>query len=382
MDNFLSSAFRAASAPLSPSDREVRYLAACDLGTVTSRLLIVRMDAAGLKDLKRDIIITHTGEGLQATGLISDAARARLTAALLRFRDDIKACEYQLDAANMRGAGTDKRDAREPRASERDTASDRGANRPAAIPIPLSIVATAALRDAHNSAAVLDELQNQGFAVRVISGEQEAELTFWGMLSGFSHLSGRLLSLDVGGGSTEVALGSQRRDAVSGKISPALPWIKPQIDFVRSFGMGSRWITDLFLKDDPPTPAQLRQANAWANQQFDELAAQLPFVPDEVVAVAGTATTAITVRDGIRDYDSSLVQGQRLVADELDALIALLATLPLNKRRRVTGLHPERAAVIVGGLLILKAALTALNRSSLLVSDTDILQGILLAAAS
>jgi exopolyphosphatase/guanosine-5'-triphosphate,3'-diphosphate pyrophosphatase len=286
--------------------------------------------------LEQSVIITNLGEGLTASGVISPAATVRLLAALREFR-------MLLADARARLTHEGRED----------------------LEIPVKAVATSAMRDAANAAEVLRALDELGFAVEVISGSREAELSFKGTLSGFSGLEGTVLTIDVGGGSTELILGTG----------------SAEIRASHSFDLGSRRITELFLPGDPPSAAELRSAREWAEAQIAGFIASLPSLPEELIAVAGTATSALTIRDGIREYDSALVHGKRLGADELDAAIALLSALRLEERRLVPGLHPGRAPVIIGGLIILSAVLRALGRNSLLVSDTDILQGILLESA-
>lgn len=311
--------------------------AAIDLGTVTSRLMVGETQGRRVDVLERAICITDLGEGLTETGVISDEAYARLLGALLEFKEVITNCKTRLFCAG-REVGE----------------------------IPLKAVATSAMRDAANAKEVLTELSEYGFEIEIISGTREAELSFKGTLSGFSELPSSVLSIDVGGGSTEIILGTH--DAA--------------ITASHSFDIGSRRITELFLQSDPPKREELEKAREWIREQSVEFFASLPALPEEVLAVAGTATSAITMRDAIEEYDSTLVHGRRILDEELQTLIESLASLPLEERKLVTGLHPKRAYVIVGGLVILQEMLQATKKNSLLVSDTDILQGILLDKAT
>lgn len=307
--------------------------AAIDLGTVTSRLMIGEVSDGTIHILKRSIVITNLGEGLANTGIISNAAYTRLLGALLGFREDIAGARAEL-------------------------LMERGA----AGEIPVKAVATSAMRDAQNSEEILEDLADVGFDIEIISGKREAELSFKGTLSGFSGLKEPLLTIDVGGGSTELILGSCAHDIVAS----------------RSFDIGSRRITDMFLKSDPPKRDELDTARAWIREQAAGFFAALPKQPQEILAVAGTATSAITVRDRVVEYDSTCVHGKRLTVGELEELIWRLAALTEEERMRVPGLHPKRAPVIIGGLTALVEMLLGAGKDSLLVSDTDILQGIVL----
>lgn len=312
-------------------------VAAIDLGTVTSRLMIGEVKNGSVEILCRDIIITNLGQGLASTGVISDAAYARLLGALMCFSEAITDLKVHL---MCEGREYSK--------------------------IPIKSVATSAMRDAHNADIVLSELADLGFDIEVISGAREAELSFVGTLSGFAPFAGEVMTLDIGGGSTEVIVGTS----------------KPRITASHSFDIGSRRVTELFLPSCPPSVAMMRNARLWVEEHIASFFDGVSTVPSELIAVAGTATSALTIRDGIKEYDGTLVHGKRLTTEELEELIASLGALNLESLEKVPGLHPHRAPVIVGGLIILAAVLSVTKIDSFLVSDTDILQGIILAESA
>jgi exopolyphosphatase/guanosine-5'-triphosphate,3'-diphosphate pyrophosphatase len=174
------------------------------------------------------------------------------------------------------------------------------------------------------------------------------------------------MTIDVGGGSTELIMRTATTDM---RLS-------------RSFDIGSRRVTELFLFSDPPDDTQLQKARDWIAGQTQNFISALPERPEKIIAVAGTATTAITIRDSIEVYDRRLVHGTYLRMPELEKLICDLSAMTLEQRRQVAGLHPGRAPVIVGGLIILAVIMEQLGGDGLLISDTDILQGIVLDAAA
>ena len=307
--------------------------AAIDIGTVTTRLLIGNVENGRMDTLGYSSCITNLGEGLTSSGIISDSAYLRVEKALLEFREIIA----QFSSLN-KGEKT----------------------------LPVKAVATSAMRDAANAQEVLAMLSEKGFNVEIISGKREAELSFKGTLSGFDDLEKVVMSLDVGGGSTEVILGTS--DA--------------NILYSHSFDIGSRRVTEMFLKSDPPTSSELNDANRWIEKQTREALAALPMEPLEILAVAGTATSALTMRDKIVEYDSSLVHGKRLYLTELQEIISTLSALKLAERIHFPGLEPGRAPVIIGGLITLETLLKILNKDSFIVSNTDILHGILLCHSS
>jgi exopolyphosphatase/guanosine-5'-triphosphate,3'-diphosphate pyrophosphatase len=353
-------------------------LAAIDLGTVTSRLLIADVADDGIHELERHMRITHLGEGLNETGVIGAAALERERAACRDFLAAIRAVER-----------------REGRPVERVVA-----------------VATSAMRDARNSDEVCDALAAEGLEVEVITGIREARLSFAGTLSGFfadgapsgdgapgrgvapggdgardrrgvasgggdahsrgvarNALAGRVvLTVDVGGGSTELICG-----VLEGSR-------EPRVLSEHSFNIGSRRLTDRFLTDDPPSAEDMSRAGAWVRDETREYFASLEQKPELMIAVAGTATSVVSVRDRLAEYDPWKVHGSWVAAGELDKVLYDLAKLDLSRRARCVGLEPGRAPVILGGLITLRAAQELVGLDSFMVSETDILHGILLAA--
>ena len=311
--------------------------AAIDLGTVTSRLMISTVNNGCLEIIEERMVITDLGEGLSFSGVISEAAFERLFAALMQFKELMDEAQDNLPSEDGK-----------------------------AYVIPVKAIATSAMRDAKNADELLSRLKEKGFFIEVISGRQEAELSFKGTLSGFSDLNSTVITVDVGGGSTELILGTNDSKIVTS----------------RSFDIGCRRVTELFLKSDPPSAQELCDARAWIEEQIEPFLASLSQRPTEMIAVAGTATSALTIRDGIDVYDRDSVHGKTISAEELDALVTTLASMNLDSRKLVSGLDPKRASVIVGGLVTLAAVLNVLGMDTFLVSDTDILQGIILDAAA
>jgi exopolyphosphatase/guanosine-5'-triphosphate,3'-diphosphate pyrophosphatase len=313
-------------------------LAAVDLGTVTARLLIADVDSEGIHELERHMRITHLGEDLDKTGRIGAAAIDRERAACAEFLEAIDAVGHS-----------------DGRPVERVLA-----------------VATSAMRDAANSHEVLDALASVGLAVEVISGSREACLSFLGTLSGFCTDEVTdgvpVLSVDVGGGSTELILG-----VVEGSG-------RPRILKEHSFDIGSRRVTDRFLRSDPPSDDEIECARAWAEQTTCGYFAGLEPKPQLMIAVAGTATSVVSVRDKMVSYDPWKVHGACVAVGQLNKVLNKLAELDLGRRRHCVGLEPGRASVIVGGLITLQAVLKQTGLGSFTVSETDILQGILLDA--
>lgn len=307
-----------------------RY-AAIDIGTVTCRMLVVDVGESGLHELTREYAITNLGEGVDATGELKPEAMERVVRAIdgfLAVRDSLSTPDHPV--------------------------------------VRTVAVATSAARDARNAADFAARLRERGIELSVIPGSREAALSFSGASIDFSRE--RLMVVDVGGGSTEVVMGMGGAEPVC----------------AHSFNVGCRRVTEKFLASDPPAPEELARARAWIREQMASwFADQAKEAADleRVVAVAGTATTVVSIRDRMETYDSSRVHKARVSRQELLEVYERLAALPLSARKKVMGLDPKRAPVMVAGLLILLEVLDFAGIDAFTVSETDILHGITLAVS-
>lgn len=305
----------------------MRRLAAIDIGTVTTRLLVADVSAEGITEVERSTDITHLGEGLGETGVLSDAAMQRVAQVATGY------------ASAMERLGV-----------ERYTA-----------------VATSASRDATNGDRFVELLAGAGVEVSVIEGSREAEFAFSGATA--ETEGDGILVVDCGGGSTELVFGDARLvDGVR----------VVDIDSARSIDVGSRRLTDAFLASDPPTRLELDAARANVVAEMRPYFDRLGERPGCMLALAGTATTLAAIKLGLERYDAAAVHGLEISGSELADLVAMLAALPLTRRLEVVGLHPQRAGVIVAGALILETVLALSGLDRLVVSEHDILYGILI----
>jgi len=305
-------------------ESESRRIAAIDIGTVTTRVLVADVSAAGVEELTRRSRITHLGEGWTSTGRLSEQAMDRVAACVAAFAEE---------------------------------ARDLGASE-------IVAVATSAARDAENSADLLERLEATGVRPEVISGSREAYLTFLGATL---DLGGdATLVLDVGGGSTELVLGSRDEDGLT------------TIESSRSIDIGSRRVTELFLHADPSTRAELDAAREHVTAALRPYFDALRTKPREMIAVAGAATSLVAIELGLDPYDPTRVHGYRLGGHTIADAREELAALTLEQRRQVVGLEPDRAGVIVAGALIIETATALAGLDSTLVSEQDILYGMVL----
>jgi exopolyphosphatase/guanosine-5'-triphosphate,3'-diphosphate pyrophosphatase len=285
---------------------------AVDLGTNSTRLLVADVDGGCVEEVARRSSITRLGEGV-------DERRKLLPEPVARVRNVLT--DYRRELERL------------------------GAERVLAI-------ATSAVRDAENGEAFLGEVEwSYGFATRLLSGEEEAELTRRGVANG-RGLDGRTLVLDVGGGSTELITADGRF----------------------SLDVGSVRLTERHLHSDPPTGDEVEAAARTARTALPELCAT------DAIGVAGTITTLAALELG--GYHPDQVHGYRLSRAAVEAQLERLASLPVAERRELPGLEPERAPVIVAGAIVVREVLDRLGLDGLEVSERDILHGAALEAAA
>ena len=298
-------------------------VAAVDLGSNSTRLLVADVEDGRPDDVVRRLKITRLGEGVDERKRLLPAPIARVRNVLTDFRRE---------------------------------AEELGAERTLAV-------ATSAVRDAENGEAFLGEVEwSYGFTTRLLSGHEEAELSFRGASAG-RELAEDTLLIDIGGGSTELVVGGPEG-----------------LSFHDSLNMGGVRLTERFFHSDPPTDEELAACGAGAREL---LAKQVPHEirPRNAIGVAGTITSIAALDLGLPEYDPDRVEGHRLSREGVRAQLERLAALPLAGRREVPALDPDRAPVIVAGTVILGEVLDHFSLDSLEASEHDILDGAALEAA-
>lgn len=305
---------------------------AIDIGTVTCRMLIADVLSDGsVQDVERAYTIVNLGEDVDATGVLKESTIARAEDAIKNYL-----CL----------------------AKEQEVAYGRS--------IPIIAMATSAARDAQNGTDFIKRIEQLGVRLIIIPGEREAEFSFAGVSSSFPYE--QIAVVDIGGGSTEVIVGQ-----AGGRVLRA-----------HSFDVGCRRVTEKFFFADPPTEEEISQARTWIRETMQPFFAELAgegAVPDKVVCVAGTATTVVSIREEMVVYDTKRVHGARVSRQDVDLVEQKLAALPTAQRAEVVGLDPGRAPVIIAGMLILQTVMDLFDVSEFVVSESDILQGIVLAEA-
>jgi exopolyphosphatase/guanosine-5'-triphosphate,3'-diphosphate pyrophosphatase len=299
-------------------------VAAIDCGTNSVRLLVADLhpggDGVAKTDLHREMRVVRLGEGVDRTGVLSAGALERTRVALV---------DYAATCAEL-GVETTR------------------------------MVATSATRDAANRDDFVALVRSVlGTDPEVVSGHEEAELSFTGATAGLDPALGPFLVMDIGGGSSELVLGGGEVEA---------SW---------SMDVGCVRLTERHLRDDPPTAEQVAAARADVDAALDAALAVVPAGRARTaVGLAGSVTTVAALALGLTAYDPERIHLSRVSTAEVDALAERLLAMPRAERAALGAMHPGRVDVIGGGALVLQSCLTRLGMSEVLVSESDILDGI------
>jgi len=297
-------------------------LAAIDCGTNSTRLLI----RDGTTTLDRRMTITRLGEGVGTSKVLQADAIQRTLVALREYRT-------ALDGHGVTA---------------------------------LRISATSAARDALNAADFFDAAEAVvGTRPELLSGEEEGRLAFAGATADLDPTDGPFLVVDIGGGSTECIVGTD------------------EVTAMRSFDLGSVRLTETHLASDPPAPEELSNAIGEATDWFDELSREVPAArtAQQVVGLAGTITTVAAIEIGLVKWDRDALHHFRLTRAAAEDVFRTLAMERFDDRVHNPGLDRDRADVIVGGCCILVALMRTLGIDDLLVSEADVLDGLVASLA-
>ena len=293
-------------------------VAAVDLGTNSTRLLVADVDGGRLDEIARRLTITRLGEGV-------DERRRLLPVPVARVRNCL--AEYRMELERL------------------------GATRTLAI-------ATSAVRDAENGEAFLGEIEwSYGFVTRLLDGTEEAAMMVRGVTAGRAVANGTLL-VDIGGGSTELVL-----------CADGAPTSSTSLD------IGCVRLTERFLATDPPTRSELDAAAAYVRSILPDYAARA------AIGVAGTVTTLAALDLDLAEYDPERTHGHHIARTSIEREFRRLAEMTLEERLRIPGIEPGRAPVIVAGIVVLREIMDAFGLEEIEVSEQDILHGAALAAA-
>jgi len=289
-------------------------VAAIDIGTNTIRLLVADVTGDVLVALDRRAVVVGLGRGVDATRTISADAIERAV---------VRLAEFRLLAGSV----------------------DR-----------IGVVATSATRDADNAGEFIAAAAAAiGAPIGVITGEEEAALSFTGAVEGIPG-PGPTLVIDPGGGSTEFVLGD------------AAPVAATSVD------MGSVRLTERLLPKRPATPGRVAEAAAAVAGMFG--AVDLGGTPARAIGVAGTYTALAAIHLGLPRYDGDVVHGTVMTVGDLDHLVEMLAPLTLDETAAIPSLEEGRAPVLLGGAIVAAEAARRSGLGSITISEADLLDGL------
>jgi len=299
-------------------------VAAVDCGTNSLRLLVADVDPVGrrLTDVTRRMEIIRLGQGVDRTGRLAPQALDRMTAVLRDYADVIAAS----------GAG------------------------------PVAMVATSATRDADNSADFVHRVKDVlGVVPDVLTGAEEARLSFAGATAELDAGQAPYLVADIGGGSTELVLG-----APGDQAPPAI-----------SVNIGCVRMTERHLHGDPPDEREVAAATADIDAALDAAAqAVAASQARTLVGLAGSVATVVAIALGLAEYDSARIHHARVSAAQVHAVTASLLAQTRSERAAIGAMHPGRVDVIGGGALVLDQIIRRFGFAEVLASEHDILDGI------
>ncbi len=296
--------------------------AAIDCGTNAIRLLIATVDGNKVSDRLREMRTVRLGEGVDTTGEFSNAALERTFAACREYAELLMQYEVK----------------------------------------ELRFIATSASRDVSNrDAFIVGVKETLGVEPEVISGDQEAELSYRGALSGL-HVQGPVLVADIGGGSTEFVTSLPNGSLVS-----------------KSLNIGCVRMTERHLHSDPPTQQEIETAISDIDNQIELIHRTISINSETTfIGLAGSVTTLAAMAMGLVEYDANKIHGTVLTRGQVEAATDELLHMTRKQRAELGFMHPGRVDVIGGGALVLKESMRILGFNQVLVSERDLLDGVVL----
>ena len=294
-------------------------VAAIDCGTNSIRLLIADIEGESFREVLRTMEIVRLGQGVDETGQFHPDAITRTLAAVDKFAGEI---------------------------------AKRGVEK-------IRFCATSATRDATNRHLFVDGVRERlGIELEVISGDEEAALSFAGAIKDLDPSNGPFLVVDIGGGSTEFVLGTSTVEAA------------------RSVNIGCVRMSERHFASDPATPEQIEAARTDIQAAIAQAAAVVPITKAKtLVAVAGTATTVAAAALDLPEYDRYAIHLSRISAQQTHDAATMFATKTREQRISLGYMHPGRVDVIAAGSLVLSEIMKATGATEFVASESDILDG-------
>lgn len=294
-------------------------IAIMDLGTNSIKFFVSEVDKGKVYTLLDTNNISRLGEGLQKTGFISSEAVERNIEVVKEFQSE--AGKYGVDT--------------------------------------LKAVGTMCLRTAKNAADFVNRVKSEtGIEIEVIDGAREAQLSYLAVVNDVLESDEEIAVFDTGGGSTEFIFGEGQ------KIIERF-----------STNIGAVRLTEEFLTSDPVSGDNLNKMLDYIRIFFDENRVERKV--KRLVGIGGTLTSLGAVKHKMKEYDPAIIQGSKLSLNEIEELIELFSSKTLEERKKIVGLQPKRADVIIAGASIVKSVMSALSVRELTISDRGLRHGLL-----
>ncbi len=297
-------------------------IATIDIGTNSTRLLIADVEGGRVEQILKVGKVTKLGKGVRETKRLSEESIGRTVKVLKEFKEIIESY------------GAEK----------------------------VIAVTTEAARLAENSEEFLRKVRELGIEITVLSDREEAELVYWANVSAFQP-KGRAMTVDLGGGSTEIVYGTSDR-----------------IEYLNSLKFGVVFLTEKFLRSDPPGKEELSALEEFVRGELLKVRSQVE-PPFEVYAVGGTITSVVAMEEEMEVYRPEIVHGYRVSRGVIEKWYEKLTQLTVNERKAVKGLEENRADVIIPGLAFFKVFCEVFDRDYLTVSELGLLYGLALKEA-
>ena len=298
---------------------EPMRVADIDCGTNSLRLLIADVAGTSFREVQREMEVVRLGQGVDRTGQFDPEAIARTLAVTQKYAEII------------RSKGVEK----------------------------IRFCATSATRDASNRQIFIDGVKDiLGIEPEVIPGTEEAALSFRGATQELHQADGPFLVVDIGGGSTEFVLGTEK------------------VDVAKSVNIGCVRMSERHLNSQPPKQAQIEAAIIDIDTAINEAGASVPFSKaSTLIAVAGTATTVAAAALGLSDYDRYAIHLSRISAEKVHEVAAMFQSMSREEIAALGYMHPGRVDVITSGALVLSRVMSLTGASEFVASESDILDG-------
>ncbi len=292
-----------------------------DIGTNSVRMLIAEYHGSSINIIKKKMEMTRIGKGVDKTKLLSERGINETLESLKRFKKE----------ANEEKVGT------------------------------IYAIATSAVRDAKNKSDFIDRCKREvGINIEVIDGYREAELGFMGILGGLKY-NGNILAIDIGGGSTELIIGSSEG-----------------IKYSISIDIGAVRLTDRFITTDPITNNEFEDLKNNIQDNIRNPLQQIKkYSINKVAGIGGTITTLAAIKQNMEEYSREKIHSSILCIEDIDHMINRFMNMNNEQRKLINGLQPKRADIILTGAKILYEILENISKEEIIVSDYDNLEGFL-----